>query len=197
MYGETTVSDRRISRLPVSDRTAIKIAERSIDVAAENLEEARAARDDALRFRHIGESELAAAYSRLAEPGGEQGVARAQLRAARAKMDYANRLVELRQMQIDEADARLVAARSDVEMTKVKLLTRQNLASGLDTPRIAARNQRAQERLADSRARVARLQGEVSQLRTAWNDRPHAFETASRGAVRPAQAPAANPGEAP
>ncbi|MCU1282424.1 MAG: hypothetical protein JWM53_5970 [bacterium] len=212
----TGVSDRDVARLPVADRAQIITASKSIDIAQSNLEAAKVARDEARQFRKIAMNELDAAKSRLEaartgvflgkssrddrtlrEASRNEDAAREQLIAARAKLDYADRLIELRDAKIDEAEANLNAAKADVEMTKLQLLQRNGIAVGADAKKLEARRQDAQERLAESRARVAQMEGDVAQLKTAWDDRRHEMNTASRGDVRGLSAPPPAPAEVP
>jgi hypothetical protein len=194
------VSDNDLARLPVAERTQILTANKSIDLAQSNLGAARVARDEAKQFRKIAISELDAAKGRLEaarsnvdlgkssrddqtlrEASRNEDAARDQLIAARAKLDYADRLIELREMKVDEADANLTAAKADVEMTKLQLAQRNGIAAGVDPRKVEARRQDAQERLAEARARVAQTEGDVVQLKMSWDDRRHEMSTASRG----------------
>jgi hypothetical protein len=208
----SAVSDKEVARLPVQDRAQLVTAQRSVDVAKSNLEAARASRDDARQFRRISTSELSAARSRLdaARSSMELGrrtrddravrvamrdedAARAQVVAARAKVDYADRVIELREAKIDEADAQLAAARADVDSDKVHMLVRDEIATTADPNRIDANRQEAQDRLAEQRARVAQLAGEAAQLKNNWDDRRAEQHTASRSDYSDTAPPAARP----
>jgi hypothetical protein len=203
------VSDKDLARLPVSEREQIVTAHRSIDVAQSNLESAKVARDEAKQFRRIATSELDASKSRLeaARSGVDldaqarddralrdasriEDEARLKLIAARAKLDYADRLVELRESKIGEAEANLTAAKADVELTKVRVAQRNGVAGDVDVKAYEARRQDAAERLAESRAHVADVEGETAQLKTAWDDRRHEMNrTASRDELVAPRAP--------
>jgi hypothetical protein len=193
------VPDNAVARLPVEDRAQIVTATKSVDVAESNLAAAKQARDEAKQFRKIAMSDLDAAKSKLdaartgldlgksarddrtlREASRNEDVARGQLIAARAKLDYADRLVELREAKIDEADANLQAAKADVEVTKLRLLQQRDLAGNIDARPLEARRQDTQERLAEKRAHVAQLEGDVAQLKTAWDDRRRESDMASR-----------------
>jgi len=208
------ISDRDVARLPVADRTQIITAQKSIDVAESNLAAAKVARDEAKQFRKIAVSELDASRSRLEaarssvdlgrsarddrtlrEASRNEDAARDQLIASRAKLDYADRLVELREAKINEAEANLNAARADVDRTKLQLLQRNGMDQNIDANKLEARRQDAQERLADARSRVAQIEGEAAQLKTAWDDRRNeASHTASRGeTIAPPPPPAEVP----
>ncbi|MGZ3440938.1 MAG: hypothetical protein ACXVDD_15545, partial [Polyangia bacterium] len=204
------VSDKDVARLPASERTQLSTAQRSIDVAKSNLAAARVARDEAKQFRKIAISDVDSAKTRLEaarssvdlgkssrddqtlrEAARNEDAARDQLMAARAKLDYADRLVELRELKIDEGDANLTAARADVEVTKLQLAQRNGMAADVDARKLEAKKQDAQERLAETRAKVAQTEGDVVQLKMAWDDRRHEMSTASRGG--PGAAPAEVP----
>jgi hypothetical protein len=203
------VSDRDIARLPVDERAQIVTASKSIDIAESNRTTAKVARDEAKQFRRISASELQAAKSKLdaARAGVDLGksarddralrdasrnedIARDQLIAARAKMDYANRLVELREAKISEADANVAAAKADVEITRANMVARHDGDAKIDRRKLELTRQDTQEKLAEQRARVASLEGDAAQLKTAWDDRRREFNTASRGDVRELRAPA-------
>ncbi|HEY2743171.1 MAG TPA: hypothetical protein VGL86_01055 [Polyangia bacterium] len=208
------VSDRDMAQLPVAEREHIMTAHKSVDVAASNMEVAKVARDEAKQFRRLSARELDAAKLRL--QAAQSGVdlasdsrddralraaghveddARIQLVAARAKLDYADRLVELREAKISEAEAAFAAARTDVELTKVRIAQRNGLARDIDERAYEARRQDAAERLAEERAKVADAEGETAQLKVAWDDRRHeTSRTASRtDFVAPPAPPAAAP----
>ncbi len=203
------VSDRDVGRLPVADRAQIVTAHKSIDVAESNLAAARVARDEAKQFRKIAVNDLEAAKARLEAARGSvdlgrtarddralreasrnEDVARDQVVAARAKLDYADRLVELREAKINEAEASVTAARADVERTKLTLAQRNGVAGNVDPRKLEAERQDAQERLAETRARVAELEGECAQLKSAWDDRrSETRHTASRAEMLPPAPP--------
>jgi hypothetical protein len=184
------VADRDVARLPVEDRAQVLTAQKSIDVAQSNVAAAKTGHDEAVQFRKIAQGELDAARSRLdaarssvdlgrsarddrmlREADRNEEAARNQLIAARAKLDYADRLIELREAKVEASEADLVAARADVEMTKLKMLERNNIDAKVDGKKLEAAQQDGQARLAETRARVAELEGDVAQLKTAWDDR--------------------------
>jgi predicted nucleic acid-binding Zn-ribbon protein len=206
----TGVSDRQVAQLPAQDRQQLVTAQRSIDVAEQNLATARVARDEAKQFRKVAQSEVAAARSRLEaaraalelgrsarddralrDAQHNQDLARAQLVTARAKADYADRLITLREARIDECEDALVVARAQVELDKAHLVQRNDMVPDANVPQLEANLHDANERLAERRERVAVLQGEVAQLRTAWDDRRGEQRTAARGEYRDFAAPPA------
>jgi chromosome segregation ATPase len=193
------VSDRDVARLPAQDREQIAIAGRSIDLAQSNLASAKQGRDEARKFRRAAQLERDMANSRLEavranvdlsssrrdditlrDAARQEDTARDQLLAAQAKIDYADRLVQLREAKVDEAEANLKAAKADVDLTRYRLVERQDPNIKADARKLEANRQEAQERLAAERARVAALEGDVAQLHTAWDERRTGLHTAAR-----------------
>jgi hypothetical protein len=204
------VSDQRVAQLPVDERAQLVTAQQSINVADQNLAAAKLARDQARQFRKVARDEIAAANARLgaartsgdlsrqsrdqtglADAQHNEDLARQQLVVARAKADYADRLIELREARVDEGEAQRNAVRADVELQKARRLLAHDLDPGIDVRRLEQDQRDTQERLAELRARVAALQGEVAQLKMAWDDRRDEARTASRGEPRELSAPRA------
>jgi chromosome segregation ATPase len=198
------VADRDVARLPVEDRAQIQTAQKSIEVARSNMAAAKSGHDEAVQFRTIAQTELDAAKSRLdaarsrvdlgrsarddrklREADRNEEAARNQLIAARAKLDYADRLIELREAKVEASEADLAAASADVEMTKLRLLQRNNIDAKVDAKKLEAAQQDGRWRLAETRARVAELEGDVAQLKTAWDDRRREMYGANSPAPNP------------
>lgn len=204
----TGVSDQQVARRPPQDRAQIVTAQQSINVAQSNVATARQARAQARQFQRVAGNELAAAQAELraARTGVDLGrtardprvlraasrredMARDRMVAARAKLDYADRLADLREAQLNAAEAAARAARSNVEMTKVRLLQQEGIAPSVNLARLRSEHERAQTELADARARVAALEGSVATLRQAWEQRRRAFDSAWAGREPPLRAP--------
>jgi hypothetical protein len=202
------VSDRDVARLPPSDQQQIVAAQQQIPIASSNVERARLQRDEAGQFRQVALNEAAAAQSQreaartaivLARSTRDASQLRAAVRsedlardgliAARAKVEYADRLQALRAASLDEALDGLRLARAEVEYRKASAVVHDGLATDVDLPRIAAWRDEAQTRLAGTRTRVAMLAGEVQQLHVAWNDRRRELNTAARDRSPPLLAP--------
>src|SRR5262245_58771447 len=124
MHG-ATIDDARTARLPEGDQRAIGSAQQNVDVAHANLAAAKVARDEAKQFQKIASRELVAAKSRLAASGTD--LSQREVLAARAKQDYADRLVDLRDAQLDEQQAMVELARADREWTKYEALERNDM----------------------------------------------------------------------
>jgi hypothetical protein len=200
----TAVSSRELARLPPEDLAQVATASRSIEVAAQSLEAAQRSLDEARQLRTTATDERTAARAHLdaARANGalarrkrddrmlraavaDEDAAQRELLATRAKLDYANSLLELRQSRVAEGEAAVDAARADVELTKVRLLEQNGVYTRVDPRRIDAQRQRAQEKLAEARARVAQLAGETALRKQAWDDRRREARTTAAGDQSP------------
>jgi hypothetical protein len=206
-YG-TAVSDRDVARLPPQDQQAITAAQQQLPIASSNVESARLERDEARQFRAVALNERTAAQAQLEAARTaivlahstrdadqlraavrSEDLARDGLIAARAKVDYADGLLALRDTRLDEANEALQLAHADVEYRKASLVVHDGIATDINLPRIVGRRDQAETRLAETRRRVATLVGEVQQLHVAWNDRRRELYTASRDRSPPLLAP--------
>jgi hypothetical protein len=193
------VADTRTVHLPQPDREAILNARHQVDVAQANVTSAQVALDEAKQFDTIADHELHAAKSHLeaARKGVELGraaqsgetlesaqaeliLAQRQLFAAKAKQDYADQLVELRKAQVDEAEAALDEAHADTEYAKLEALQRNDMAAGLDAAKFIRAREKAHNKVADKRMKVATLEGTVARLRTTWDEELRNYNTAMR-----------------
>jgi hypothetical protein len=137
----------------------------AVDAAGRNVADARVAVADAQQLDRTANLELESATR--AASTQESAVAQRELFAARAKKDYADRLIDLRRAELVESRAEL-----DLVVAGYSQVAREH----------------AQSQLAIERARVADLRGNVESLRTVWTERARDYQTASRGHVIP-QAP--------
>ena len=194
-----TVPDERLTQLPPASRQAVVAEEQRVSIAQQNVVSARVALDESRRFRDVTQSELRAANARLDAANkalalSESSRAAAQadrarearraaameLAAAQAKRDYADRLVQLRRAQLDEANADLAVARADVEMRKIRELASRGLATPTEVNRFAESRSRAEADLARNRRMVAELSTVLASARENWESRRREYNTASR-----------------
>jgi hypothetical protein len=179
-----SVPERQVAQLPAKDKWQVVSAERAVAVGEQNLATARQAREEALDFRWAAQQELKRSRQRYdalpPSSESERQAERARLLASAAKVDYAEDLVQLRDQRLEEANDAVRLAKADVNVTKVRLLERRDLAEGIDVTRIADEQQRARQKLADDRWRIARTLGQVAHLRSQWEMRHNAALTASR-----------------
>jgi hypothetical protein len=195
----TRVSEGDVSRLPAHDQQQIVVAGNQQMAASAQVAVARRRGDEARQFRRVALDEQTAARARL-EAAREtiilahstrdtqqltaaqrnEDVARDEMMATRAKLDYADRLVALRDAQLDGADAGVRLARADTHYRKAELVIQAGVNPNIDLTRIGRERDEAQAQLAQTRLRVAALQGEAQQLRMAWSDRRRELNTAAR-----------------
>jgi hypothetical protein len=190
-YHGSPVPDSDVARLTPDARAEVAQSHHAIDVAQGNIDTAKVQRDEAVQFRKVSGTELRAGLARqeaarsavdlarstrndgqLALAQHDEDAANQLVVAARAKVEYADRLVQLRQARLDEAIADGDVARTDVNMRRAQLVEREGIAHPDMVP---LRNDQdlAQQRLAERRGRTAALEGETEQLRTAWLQREH------------------------
>jgi hypothetical protein len=208
-----TVTNENVVQLPAQARVRILDAQRSVDAADQNLTAAKVALDESRRFRDIADRELDSARahadaseqaldlaghshvaSTLSAARQDREVAMRQLFAARAKKDYAVRLVELRRAELELKRAELEQAHADVEYTKLAALREHGLAANYRESDFVDARERARTNVADARGKEAALAGSVEALRTSWLQRENEYRTASRSvSVPPPPAPQALP----
>jgi hypothetical protein len=194
-----TVSSERVVQLPTQSREQIVRARQGVDVADQNVTAARIALDQSQKFRDIANRELDAAKARveasragialgrsarsqrtIRDSRADYDIAMRELFAARAKKDYADRIVDLRRAEVDLRRAERNYANSDFEYVKYAQLEQEGMAGDLKQSDFENARIRAQNDVARDRKRVADLAGSVEQLRTAWMQRDQDYETASR-----------------
>jgi hypothetical protein len=211
-----TVPDERLTQLPPAARQAVIAEEQRVNIAQQNVVAARVALDEAQRFRDVTRSELRAANARLDAANKELALARSartppqhveraeeaqrsaamELAAARAKRDYAERLISLRSAQLDEVTSELAVARADAEMRKIQELARRGLATPSEVNRFAEVRARSQADLARNRRLVAELSTVLASARENWEARRREYNTAAR-AEPPALLPPPPPEQLP
>jgi hypothetical protein len=124
----------------------------SVDVADQSLIAARVALDQSQKYRNLANRELDAAKARV-EAAHDHDLALRELFAARARKDYAERVVDLRRAEID-------LRRAEIDLRRDERTYANQVAA--------------------DRRRVAVLAGSVEQLRIAWMERDQEYRTASR-----------------
>ena len=186
----------------LSEREQIVTAHRSIDVAESNLDGAKVARDEAKHFRASPRSELEAAQvaagggAQRRRPRARRRVTIARFAASRIEDEARLALIVVARQARLRRSARRAARgqdrrsrgqpdggarrrRADQGAHRAAQRRRRRRATSAT---VRGRRQDAAERLAESRAHVAELEGETAQLKTAWDDRRHEMNrVASRG----------------
>lgn len=185
--GRPVVSDEQLARVPAAERSELLEHETAIRVAESNAAAAKAARRDAERFRGIVERQQAAAMNRVKaaqsavslartthdadareEAGRELELGRAELRAAEAKKVYAERLVSLRDAELERREAEVDVARARHELRKLDTLRRHGEGRSADRDRFVGVDARARARLAQARDDLRDRRSRFEEARSGW-----------------------------
>lgn len=205
----TTVDDSKLVRLPQQDKQQILNAQKRIDVAQSNVTAAKVANNEANQFCKVADSELDAAKAkekaadqamklgRSAQSNATFGAGQKQAQeaeqerlAAQANKQYCNVLVEARRARLKEADASVTATKADTELVKLRMLQKNDLASGIDENPFLDAKRKADEAVARDRLDVAQREGEMNAVRATWLQRSQASQRAQRDiGVSPIPAP--------
>lgn len=195
------VDEAKLGQIPMDQKEAIFTAQHNITVAEANVRSAEQAKDAAEKFHDIAKRELDAAklHATAAREARELSqrqrvsgkahdtdlavnAATREVAAARAKTDYADKLVELRDHQVKLAQARVDAARVDLDFIQADTLRRNNIDPGVNIGELENRRSDARNGVIDEENKLASLRGQVDHLRTVWRERRSEYNTASRGA---------------
>lgn len=195
--GSNVVTDEQVARMSTEQRQQILEVEKQIAVEQSNVDGASAGVSDAEVFVSSVNKELSAANTRLAAakevgelqqrgstPNGSAlgrslNEEQAAVDAARAKKDYADRLLSLRQSELNKAQAELNLARRQVDVTKIRLAFQNGDASrdGVQSLETELNNAQVEANRADSEVKT--LTTEVDNLKDVW--------TAKQGQTNPTQ----------
>jgi hypothetical protein len=205
-------ADTQVALLPATSKAELVDAQQKVAMAESNVTSARVAVDEARQYRDIARSEMDASQARLraaeqavalyerardpriTEAQRAAGVAREQLLADRSKLDYAERLVDVRQAKLREMEATRDVARADVELARVRALRQNAMATTVDEARAFDNLQLTQTRLASARRDVATAQGSAEYARSLWRQQKTRADVASARGV-PGELPPPAPPE--
>jgi hypothetical protein len=189
--------DERAAQLPPPDRARIGEAQRRVDTAQAQVEAADMARVQAQLLYGEANDHLwgAKKLREASHDPAEIGLEREEAAAASAR-DYAARLVELRDAELEQHELELEAARAYVQWVKAREVDRRAPGAADETPYVEARR-RIDDRLADARRRAAALKGDTEQLRVTWEARRAEVAQFHPTLLSPTRAPAPAPREAP
>src|SRR5690349_3025143 len=140
------VKDDKLAQLPREDRQALIDQQRSVDTANANVDAAKVAAKQAHDFKDLVDNEVTAAKSKRdaaanspaydkrsqADANAKQLVANQEVAASEAKSEYADKLIEQREAEIDERRAEADLAQAKLERAKYETLQRRGLAEGVD-----------------------------------------------------------------
>jgi hypothetical protein len=193
--------EAQLGHIPISEKEPIFTAQHNVEVEDANLNAAKRATEEAKIFRDVSNKELDSSKARVAASEkaikleGKSGNAK-QLNdaqtffdlaskeqiASQAKVDYANKLVDLR-----ENEETLITARRDEAKTRVKLLEAQAVAKNgmkpVDDPaKLEREDVDARTKVMERERRVAVMRDDAQRYRSTWDDRRQSFNLAQRGA---------------
>lgn len=199
--GNVRSDEAMLGQIPMERKQAVFTAQNNVSVAQANLASAERARNEAQAFREVADRELDAAKARLDAArktvelgrradseatieGGQTSivVAQRQLEAFTAKREFASRLVDLRDIEVDAARKRYDIARDDFSLTRATAIERAGMRP---TERVNELRSSRDEKVADLAGidkRAQLLRDEVSERRSTWNERRRACNVASRSA---------------
>lgn len=202
----------KVASLPAEAKSELTTLVQVVDTAKANVSAADVAHRDAQEFREAAQAELRSARSRVDAAESNVGVALAagnptlereaqrgldvaqrQHAAAKAKVEYADKLVDLRRAQCMESEALLSSTRSDLEVRKLRSLQQYGLAKDIDADTIFDAKRENERVLAERRQDTSRLSGEVAGLEESWRRQQRAYDMAARGGASPVRTPVAPP----
>ena len=195
--GSNVVTDEQVARMSMEQRQQILKVEKQIGVEESNVSGARAGVRDAETFVSSVDKELSAANTRLkaakevgelqqrgsqlsgSEVGRSLNEEQAAVEAARAKKDYADRLLALRQTELNKAQTDLNRVQKQVAVTKIRLAFQNGDVSRDDVQRVETELNDAQVEANRTELEVKTLTTEVDNLKQVW--------TAKQGETNPSQ----------
>jgi len=202
------VKDEQLAQLPREDRQAIIDQERSVDVAKANADAARVAAKQAQEFKAVVDDEVLTARTERDEAANpvsysnskqaqndiaaRREVASKQFAAAEAKSEYANKLIEVREAEVDEREAEVELAQARYERAQYETLKQRGMSAGVDEKAIADRERQAEQKLAEAHQKVAQAQGYADVSKGNWEKSHAQYQGAAKSThadERPVQPP--------
>jgi hypothetical protein len=202
--------DEKLTQLPREDREAIIDQERSIDVAKSNADAARVAAKQSEEFKDLVEREVVAAKvqrddAENAAPSGKgkqakdeiaakRQAAAQQLAAAEAKSEYADKLIELREAEVDEREADVDLAQARFERAQYETLRQRGMAKGMDQQAILDAERHAEQKRTEAHQKVTLAQGYADLSKGSWEKSHDQSQSAAKTTLTdepPVQPPAA------
>src|SRR5262245_23381232 len=220
------VDDSKIARLNPAAKQDIIEAENKVNVARSNVTTLQSNVDESKKFQGVAEQQIQAAKhneaaadeaDKLAQrTGGVLAQAKAaqmkrrstaEMAAAKARKEFADKTVDLRNTQLDEAKTRVGAAQAEVEQTKM-ITARANGQTVSNADEIQKATREANGKVADAHQKTAQAQAVADVSRQNWEQKQMEFNLASAQPViqppapapvlpPPAEHPAENPAEHP
>lgn len=181
------VEDASMVRISDADRLRVSEAEQRVSLATTNLNATEAGVNEAKQFRDITASELSAAKSEADAAKDAAALGRqtrdpaaatlaertrvtvdARVRAGRAKEEFADALVELREEKRNAARARVSLAEAERELVKFDAAKGSGTGSNQSRSDFLNAMTKATEEVEKADARVRKQEQRTNQLREAW-----------------------------
>jgi len=204
--------DIKLGRVPFENKEQVFAAEHNVSVAQANQAMAERAFDEAKAFAALADEEHGAAKARVEvarkaielgsktrdlatqrEAQRQYATAQQLLTAVETQQDYAGRLKQLRQEEIDLANRQLATARLSLQTARIAALRKSGITpSGNEADLFGARDKAAEE-TALQESKVAVLRDEVARMKDAWERRRTSSNVAARNVsdLPPIKAPPA------
>jgi hypothetical protein len=203
------VQDEKLAQLPREDREAIIDQERAVDVAKANADAARVAAKQAEEFKLVVDDEVLTAKTQRDEAenpvsysntkqsksdiAAKQQVAAKQVAAAEAKSEYANKLIEVRDAEVDERDAEVELAQARYERAQYEILRERGMSTGIDEKSITERERHAEQKRTEAHQKAAQAKSYADVSKGNWEKSHAQYQSSAKGTTaddRPVQAPA-------
>ncbi len=196
---KTKVEEAKLGQLPIGEKSAIFAAQHNITVAEANEASSKSALKQATQFRDIAKTELSAAKKReevalraldlgrkthspvaIRTAESDEAIASRELTAARAKVAYADRVVDLRGQELNLARDQLSASKADLDYTQAEALRRNGINPDVNMADVVAARDQQRSKVANDERRVASLRDETNGARLAWEQQQRSFNVAER-----------------
>jgi hypothetical protein len=185
--GPPRVEEQRLVALPREARQELIDEQRQVDVAQANLSAARTSVEHAKLFHGLVGHEVGAAEAnreaaaealelsrsshdpqRIGEAEEQHALWTRRMDAARAKAQYAERLLELREAELEQREAGVVLAQIRHERAKFQKVEQRGLAEGLDGSDFEEALQEAAQEHDEKQAEANQLRDSVNTSQAAW-----------------------------
>jgi hypothetical protein len=193
----THVDNAKLGRLSEPDRQAIIQSENDVNVARSNVTTLQSSVDEAKRFQSVAAHQIDAAKAseaaandadKLAQRAGGAMAqikaaqmkrrATAEMAAAKARKDFADRMIDLRNAQLDEAKARVDAAQAQVEQTKM-IKARGNGQDIKNADAIEKATRQADDKVTQAHQKSTQQQALADLARQNWEQKQAEFNLAA------------------
>jgi hypothetical protein len=205
------VKDEQLGQLPREDRQAIIDQERSVDIAKANVDAAKASAQQAHEFRDMVGNELDAAKANrdavdnsanvkygtnkqaaAADANARRQLAAQQVSATEAKSEYADKLIDVREAEVEQREAEHNLAKARLEHSKYDTLRQRGLGENINRQNILDNERDAEQKRAEASQKVMQLQGYADSSKKNWDGAQQQYQASAKSThvdERPVQVP--------